>query len=188
MKLIALRCPTCNTPFAPGDDDLVVACDQCGAGIAIDDDGLHPIELRFAVSAAVTTAGAAATATAAQWQPWWVFEGHVQIGRRETQSGNRREEALKFWSQPRSFFVPAWELSLQALKRDGLAMLKKPPQLQAGPRPAQPHLAPVVVSAQDARRMLEFLVLTVEADRDDWLKSIDFKIDVGEPVLWALNG
>ena len=44
MKLIALRCPTCNTPFAPGDDDLVIACDQCGAGIAITDEGLQPIE------------------------------------------------------------------------------------------------------------------------------------------------
>ncbi len=130
MKLIALRCPTCNTPFAPGDDDLVIACDQCGAGIAITDEGLQPIEIRFAVSAAA----------APQWQPWWVFEGRVQIERRETQSGNRREEALKFWSQPRSFFVPAWELSLQALKQDGLDMLKQQPQLQAGARPAQPHL------------------------------------------------
>jgi hypothetical protein len=177
MKLIALRCPACNNALAPGDDDLVIACEQCGAGVAIDDDGLHPIELRVATS----------EATATQYQPWWVFEGRVQLNRRETQSGNRRDEALKFWSQPRSFFVPAWELSLQALKQDGLDMLKKQPQLQVGAKPAQLRLAPVVVSAEDARRMLEFLVLTLEAGRDDWLKNIDFKIDVGEPVLWALS-
>jgi hypothetical protein len=183
MRLIALRCPACNNALAPNDDDLVIACENCGAAIAIDEDGLRSIELRFAAGAA-----AAAAAPAAQWQPWWVFEGHVQIDRREAQSGNRREEALKFWSQPRSFFVPAWELSLQALKRDGLEMLKKQPQLQAGPRPAQLHLTPVVVSAEDARRMLEFLVLTLEAGRDDWLKTIDFKVEVGEPVLWALSG
>lgn len=181
MKLIALRCPSCNNSLTPGDDDLVIACEHCGAGIAIDDEGLHPIELRFASSAA-------AAAGAAQWQPWWVFESRVQIDRREAQSGNRREEAVKFWSQPRSFYVPAWELSLQALRRDGLDMLKKQPQLQTGARPTQLHLAPVVVSAEDARRMLEFLVLTLEAGRDDWLKNIDFKIEMGEPVLWALSG
>ncbi len=176
MKLIALRCPTCNNALAPNDDDLVIACQQCGAAIAITDDGLHPIEIRFPTAT-----------TAAQYQPWWVFEGRVQINRRETQSGNRREEALKFWSQPRSFFVPAWELSLSSLKQDGLDMLKKQPQLQAGTRPAQVTLSPVVISAEDARRMLEFLVLSLEAGRDDWLKSIDFKVEVGEPVLWALS-
>ncbi len=178
MKLIALRCPACSNALAPNDDDLVIACGNCGASIAISDEGLQPIELRFAVSGA---------ANAAQYQPWWVFEGRVQINRREAQSGNRREEALAFWSQPRSFFVPAWELSLQALKQDGLEMLKKQPQLQAGPRPAQVRLSPVVVSAEDARRMLEFLVLSLEAARADWLKTIDFKVEVGEPVLWALS-
>ena len=176
MKLIALRCPMCNTALTPGDDDLVIACQQCGAAIAITDEGLLPIEIRFSAG------------NAGQYQPWWVFEGRVQINRRETQSGNRREDALKFWSQPRLFFVPAWELSLQALKSNGLEMLKKQPQLQAGPRPAQVKLSPVVVAAEDARRMLEFLVLSLETGRADWLKSIDFKIEVGEPVLWALSG
>ncbi|MBI5567775.1 MAG: hypothetical protein HY870_22940 [Chloroflexi bacterium] len=178
MKLIALRCPSCNNALAPNDDDLVIACGNCGAAIAITDEGLQPIELRFSVSGTA----------AAQYQPWWVFEGRVQINRREAQSGNRREEALAFWAQPRSFFVPAWELSLQALKRDGLEMLQKQPQLQAGPRPAQVRLSPVVVSAEDARRMLEFLVLSLEAGRADWLKTIDFKVEVSEPVLWALGG
>ena len=112
----------------------------------------------------------------------------MQIDRRETQSGNRREEALKFWSQPRSFFVPAWELSLQALKQDGLDMLKKQPQLQAGARPAQPRL--VAGGRLGGRRAPDAGVSGVDGrgGRDDWLKNIDFKIDVGEPVLWALSG
>src|SRR3972149_6005885 len=147
MKLIVLRCPSCNNSLAPGEDDLVIACGQCGAGVAIDDEGLRPIELRFAARGA---------AGATQWQPWWIFTGRVQIDQRETQSGNRREDALKFWSQPRLFFVPAWELSLQALRRDGLELLKKQPQLQAIPRPAKVQLAPAVISAADARKMLEF--------------------------------
>ena len=109
MKLIALRCPSCNNALAPGDDDLVIACEQCGAGVAIDDDGLHPIELRFAVSGT----------PAAQYQPWWAFEGRVQLNRRDTQSGNRREEALKFWAQPRSLPV-TWKYSAHANPASGI--------------------------------------------------------------------
>ncbi len=175
MKLIALRCPTCNNALAPDDDDLVIACQQCGAAIAITDEGLQPIEVRY-------TAGGTDLR-----RPWWVFEGRVQLVRRETQGGNRREEAQQFWSQPRSFYVPAWELSLQSLKSNGLEMLQKQPQLQAGQRPAEVKLSPVVISAEDARRMLEFLVLSLEAGRSDELKSIDFKIEMSDPVLWALS-
>ena len=175
MKLLALRCPACGNALAPNDDDLVIACSQCGAASAITEEGLHSIEVRYAVGAAE------------QRRPWWVFEGRVQLMRRETQGGNRREEAQAFWSEPRSFYVPAWELSLQSLKSNGLEMLRKQPQLQAGQRPAQVKLSPVVISAEDARRMLEFLVLSLEAARADWLKTIDFKVEVGEPVLWALS-
>jgi hypothetical protein len=47
------------------------------------------------------------------------------------------------------------------------------------------QLIPVVVSAEDARKMLEFLILAVEASRDDWLKTLDFQIEAGPPELWA---
>lgn len=174
MKLLALKCPACGNALAPNDDDLVIACSQCGAASAITDEGLQPIEVRYAAGGTD------------QRRPWWVFEGRVQLMRRETQGGNRREEAQAFWSEPRSFYVPAWELSLQSLKSNGLDMLKQQPHLQAGARPDQVKLSPVVVSAEDARRMIEFLVLSLEAGRSDELKSIDFKIEVNEPVLWGL--
>jgi hypothetical protein len=35
-------------------------------------------------------------------------------------------------------------------------------------------------------RLLEFVVLAIEARRDDWLKALDFRIEAGEPQLWAL--
>jgi len=56
------------------------------------------------------------------------------------------------------------------------------------PRPSGVRLTPVVVSAEDARKLLEFLVLSLEAGRDDWLKTLDFQIEVGAPELWALAG
>ena len=177
MNLLLLRCPSCGNALTPGDDDLILACGQCGAGVELADAGLRPIEVKY-------------TATNAKidiWRPWWVFTGRVEITRRDTQSGNQRAEALQFWAQVKRFYIPAWELSLQAVRDQGLAMLKRQPQLQAAARPAGARLAPVVVSVSDARQLLEYLVLTVEAGRKDWLKDLEFTANVGLPELWALG-
>ncbi len=177
MTLVVVRCPSCNNALTPGDDDLVIACAQCGAGLQLADEGLRPIEIQYARTN---------LAKVSLWRPWWIFKGRVNLIRRETQGGNRSDEAHKFWAQPRVMGVPAWELSLGAVKSAGVQMLKQPPALNAMPRPNGAQLTPAVVSAEDARKMLEFLILTLEAGRDDWLKSLDFQIEAGPPELWAI--
>ncbi len=177
MNLLLLRCPSCGNALTPGDDDLIVACGQCGVGVELADEGLRPIEVKYA----------ATNAKVDIWRPWWVFTGQVEITRRDTQSGNQRAEALQFWAQVKRFCIPAWELSLQAVRDEGLAMLQRPLQLQAVSRPAGARLAPVVVSVSDARKLLEYLVLTVEAGRRDWLKDLEFTANIGLPELWALG-
>ena len=65
-------------------------------------------------------------------------------------------------------------------------MQRKAVRLNATPRPSGAKLTPAVVSAEDARKMLEFLIFTLEAGRDDWLKTLDFTIEAGLPELWAI--
>ncbi len=177
MTLVVVRCPSCGNALAPGDDDLVIACPQCGAGLQLADEGLQPIEIQYARTN---------LAKIGTWRPWWIFRGRVNLIRRETQGGNRSNEAHQFWAQPHVMGVPAWELSLGAVKSAGVQMLKQPPVLNAIPRPTGAPLTPAVVSAEDARKMLEFLILTLEAGRDDWLKTLDFQIEAGPPELWAI--
>jgi hypothetical protein len=177
MTLIVVRCPACGNPLAPGDDDLAIACAQCGAGLLLADDGPQPIEIQYAQSnlPKVTT-----------WRPWWIFKGRVNLIRRETQGGNRSNEAHQFWAQPRVMIVPAWELSITTVKQAGIQMLQQPPVLKAVARPNGVKLTPAVVSAEDARKMLEYLIFSLEASRDDWLKTLDFQIEAGPPELWAI--
>lgn len=177
MTLVVVRCPTCGNPLAPDDNDLVIACGQCGAGLFLADDGPQPMEIQYAR----TTLAKINT-----WRPWWIFTGRVNLIRRETQSGNRSEEARRFWAQPRVMGVPAWELSISAVKQAGLQMLQQPIALNAVPRPSGAKLTPAVVAADDARKMLEFLIFSLEASRDDWLKTLDFTIEAGLPQLWAI--
>jgi hypothetical protein len=177
MTLVVVRCPACGTALTPDDNDLVIACGQCGAGLHLSDIGPEPIEIQYAQTnlAKVST-----------WRPWWIFRGSVNLIRRETQGGNRSDDARRFWAQPRVMSVPAWDLSMTSVKQAGIQMLQQPPTLNAMPRPGGAKLTPAVVSAEDARKMLEFLVLTLEASRDDWLKTLDFTIEAGLPELWAI--
>ena len=177
MTLVVVRCPACGNPLTPDDNDLVIACGQCGAGLHLADEGPEPIEIQYARTNLVKVNF---------WRPWWIFKGSVNLIKRETQGGNRSEEARQFWAQPRVMGVPAWDLSLTSVKQLGVPMLKQAPVLTAVPRPAGAKLTPAVVSAEDARKMLEFLILTLEASRDDWLKTLDFQIEAGPPELWAI--
>jgi hypothetical protein len=172
-----VRCPACSNPLTPDDNDLVIACPQCGAGLQLSDLGLEPIEIQYARSN---------LARVNVWHPWWIFTGQVNLYRRETQGGNRSEDARRFWAQPHVMSVPAWDLSLSSIKQAGIQMLQRPPELSAMPRPAGAKLTPAVVSAEDARKMLEYLIFTLEAGRDDWLKNLDFTIEAGLPKLWAI--
>jgi hypothetical protein len=179
MKLLALRCPECANPLAPGIDHIVIACERCAAAVRIGEEGL--------TLASVSYAAPQRAAPVTRWLPFWVFRGGVGIDRRDTQGGDSRlEEALRFWGGARDMYVPAWELSLDTAQEVGGALIRRQPAFSRIPRPPEVRLTPVTLAPDDALSMLEFIVLAIEAGRSDWLKSIDFHLAVGEPALWAL--
>jgi len=179
MKLLALRCPVCEHPLTPGEDDLVILCPECRSAIHIGDDGLSRINIQYAAPAA----GAGVT----QWQPFWIFQGQVTILKRTTQSGgSQKEAAQKMWGQPRHFYVPAWDVSLRKAQEIGSRMIELQHSYQAIAQPADVQLTSVVLSAEDATKLLEFIILAIEARRSDWLTDFQFTLDLGQPKLWAL--
>jgi len=179
MKLLALRCPACNHPLTPENDHIVVACEGCHAAVHIGDEGLSQMPVHYAAPQGA--------AQVSRWLPFWVFRGRVHINRRETQrGGSGREEAERLWGEPRDLYVPAWELSLRTAQDLGSRMIQEQPVYESVSPPAEVRLAAVTLTPQDAHKMLEFIVLAIEARRSDWLKSLDFHLEVGEPALWAL--
>lgn len=179
MKLLALRCPVCETPLTPGEEDIVILCPECRSPLHIGDEGLSRINVQYAVP----TARAGVT----QWQPFWIFQGQVKILKRTTQSGRSQQNAAqKMWAQPRRFYVPAWNLSLHTAQEIGSRMIELQHIYQTIAQPTNAELTPVVLSAEDAAKLLEFIVLAIEARRSDWLTDFQFTLDLGQPELWAL--
>ena len=181
MKLILLRCPVCSVPLTPENDDVVVACTNCHNPIAIAVDGPVKMNVRFALPAGFRE-------DVDRWVPFWVYEGLVKIQKRDTQGGSRsaKKDAEALWGGPRRLYVPAWDLSIETAQRVGSRLIQQQPQYQIITKPEEVQLVPAVVTPSDARKVLDFIIVAIEARRKDWLKDLAFELDVGQPEMWAL--
>jgi hypothetical protein len=181
MKLIALRCPNCNHGLKPGNEDILLACPNCQIPVAIAVDGPKRVKVRFALPLK-------SEANVQEWVPFWVFEGRVKVTVRETQSGWRTKDkdSNRLWGSPRRFYVPAWDLNVHTAQEVGSRLVVSQPEFTTVNQPKQLNLVPAIVKPADARKLLEFIILAIEARRKDWLKEFAFNLEVGKPQLWAL--
>lgn len=181
MKLLPLICADCQEPLKPDNDDIITVCPRCRQIYQFSDQALQPIAVQFMSSGQTQ---------AREWTPFWVFQGQVNLTQRETQGGGSKsaQSAEQLWQTPRRFYVPAWELPMNRVQEIGGQMIQQQPELQSVPRPDHFTLRPAIVTADDARKMVEFIILAIEARREDYLKNLAFQLQLGEAQLWALPG
>jgi hypothetical protein len=172
VELVLLKCPQCGTPVPAEEDEVAWTCATCGAGLLLTDDGLKPLKVQWAERRHGTAA----------WRPFWVIPGSVQFTDR--QSFGRAAKPDEVWSGPVRFFVPAFPASLQEIEELGARMTRGQPTLTPGP--PQGPIRQCVLLPEDARQAAEFIVLTIEAERKDKLRSLRFSLSLGEPELWML--
>ncbi|GJM40843.1 MAG: hypothetical protein DHS20C20_11250 [Ardenticatenaceae bacterium] len=180
MKLLALRCPTCAQSLKPQNPEVVVlGCANCGTAVSLHESGLDTIPLQFATPA-VDTFDA--------WLPLWVFNGRVNIANRQTQGRNKeaQQHSEQLWGSPRRLYVPAWELPTETASQLGGDLVQRQPTFQQTEPPNNFTLVEAIVTPDDALKMLEFVVLSIEAARKDWLKELQFTIEAAKPQLWAI--
>ncbi|WP_420629265.1 hypothetical protein [Candidatus Leptofilum sp.] len=180
MKLLALRCPICAQPLKPQNPDVVVlGCANCGTAVSLNESGLDTISLQFATPAVEKFDS---------WLPLWVFNGRVTITNRQTQGRNKeaQQHSEQLWGYPRRLYVPSWDLPTETACQLGGDLVQRQPTFQRTDPPDKFSLVEAVVTPEDALKLLEFVVLSVEAARKDWLKELHFTIEAAKPQLWAI--
>ena len=174
IELVLLKCLHCGTHVPAGEEEVAWVCAQCGQGMQLSSDSL----------ASLTVNWAAARLGSAQirWLPFWIFTGTVRFLRRENYGGRSDPDPL--WSAPRRFYIPAFPTTLDQLETLGADLTRKQIALKAGP--AIGALKDCTLFPDDARHAVEFVVLTIEAERKDKLKTVEFSLNLSEPELWML--
>jgi len=181
MKLLALRCPQCAQPLHPQyDETILTGCRSCQAIVAMDERGVRQVNVPFA-----TPRGDIGPQPVA-WVPFWVFTGTVQITRRQKQGGSSgaAEEARALWSRVEKLYMPGWELPVPAARELGSMLVQTQPAWQPLAEPPGVALQELTVTKEDALKLLEFVAITIEAERQDWLRDIQFTIETSRATVW----
>lgn len=178
MKLLPLRCPQCDTWLQPQQLDVVLPCPTCKTAVYLQENGLSTLPI---------TCAAPQNNSATTWLPFWRFYGRVHM-RRDTQGGGGggQREAAQLWGEPRHFFVPAWELPIRRAREMGSRLVSRQPNFQPFTPPESPLFQPATLTPADAQKLLELIILTIEAQRSDWLKNLQFRLELGAPEFWLL--
>jgi hypothetical protein len=174
VELRLLKCPQCSTPVPAEEDEMAWACATCGQGLQLTEDGLALLPLHWAMPKTGTRAE--------RWRPFWVFAGTVHFSLRLSYVGHTEPEEL--WNSPRRFYVPAYTSTLAQLQTLGADLTQRQAPLQAGP--AAGAVQGCTIFPDDARHAVEFVVLTIEAARQDKLRSVQFELNLAPPELWML--
>jgi hypothetical protein len=170
--LVALQCVRCSTPVPAEPDEVAWVCQNCGQGLLLDDvDGLRPIAVH-----AATAEGKADT-----WKPFWVAAGRVRFTRRESYGRDAAPEPR--WDQPVRFVVPAYATAVERVVGLGVGFVMRPPALQEG---ESQSLHGVTVLPEQIAPLTRFIVLSIEAERDDKIEAIEFTVELDTPELWVL--
>lgn len=172
IRLVPLKCIQCAAPLPAQVDEVAWRCELCGTGQMLGEAGLQPLEILFA-----------AKQSDASWQPFWAFNGVVKVTRRQTQGG--RSQGFD-WSKVQRFWLPAYTLDLKRAQAIAIQLTRSQPAYTPVAQPAGLTIAGCSVLPGDARQLAEFVVLSLEAGQPDWLRDIDFALELGQPVLWML--
>ncbi len=173
--LIPLQCLKCQSPLPAEVDEVAWVCATCGQAVVLDESqpaGLAPLAIYYGSGGRSGQPG----------RPFWVTQGTVVV-RRETYRGNENRQAQEFWEKPHTFFVPGFACSLDELVRLGMQFLRQPVALTQGQ--SAPFL-PVKLSPGDVHPMAEFIIMGIEAERRDMVKSVQVQLNLAPPVLWVL--
>lgn len=174
VVLVPLLCTQCKSPVAAQAGEIAWACPQCQQGLLLDETkGLLPFSINYSAQIPAGAVG----------MPYWVAAGSVQLSRKVYGFGNNENDSLRFWSETKRFFVPAYACPLDKLLDIGPRLVLQPPVLQPGPAA---RFAPITTALADVQPLVDFIVMGIETSRKDKLKELYLKVNLGAPALWIL--
>jgi uncharacterized protein (DUF2164 family) len=172
FKLIALKCKKCDSGLTVEVNDNVVYCSSCGSGFEIIDGELVPMEINFA-KPLISGQGEMV------YKPFWLLKTNLKILSRDSSGGwlsnifggnsNKTEGEVLF-------YVPAFWMTIDSVKNIGSMFTQRNPV--TSPQKYNVKMTGVNFSKEDAKKLAEFIFLSIEAEKSDTLKNIQYEMEV----------
>lgn len=186
--LEAVKCKKCGSGLLVEVNDNIVYCSSCGSGFEIINGELLPIEINFA-AAALRGEGDMI------YKPFWLIKTNINIADRKA-TGNFLKNIFGGSNQASSgsitFYIPAFYCSIDALKHLATQFTMSNPV--ASPQKYNTKLVGFAYGKEDAKKLAEFILISLEAEKNDVMKSFSYKINfesmeiLGIPFYKMPNG
>ena len=180
MQLLALKCPTCGQNLKPkSNETVVVGCGNCKTAVSLQQSGIKAIKAQYA---------APTSENVEAWLPVWVYNGRVNILRRESQGSSKGadKDAAKLWNAAQKLYAPAWQESVSQAREIGSWFVVRQPAFNTIEPTESMVMREATITPEDGLKLLDFIVLSLEADRKDWLADLQFEIQTTGHELWVI--
>ena len=168
--LEAVKCKKCASGLLVEVNDNIVYCSSCGSGFEIINGELIPIEINFA-AAALRGEGEMI------YKPFWLLKTKISIAERKA-SGNFLKNIFGGGNDNTSgdiiFYIPAFYCPIETMKNLATQFTIKHPV--ASPQKYNTKLTGFAYGKEDAKKLAEFILISLEAEKSDTMKS--FKYDM----------
>ncbi|MBM4158031.1 MAG: hypothetical protein FJ216_04525 [Ignavibacteria bacterium] len=173
FKLVSLSCKKCGSGLVVSFNDFVTYCTSCGSGFEITDGEMHPVEINFAAPAIRKGSKENAELT---YKPFWLVRTYINLYERKAAGlMNKLFNKNEGFAQDVIFYIPAFYCSLESLKNISQNFTMNNPF--PSPQKYNTKLTGFAYGKEDAKKLVEFIFISFEAEKSDMLKELKYKID-----------
>ncbi len=174
MQVVQVKCPNCRDPIYSKQKDMVFYCEKCGT--------LHERNGATKVIDYEIADFNKQTPEAKVFMPFWRIYATLKINHVSVAGGSMRK--LRNWiSGDESggtvfVYVPATPMDKESFRRMAVDMTTAPPQYRTRLDFAKLERLPTSISKEEATRMADFVLVTIEAEKSGVLQELDYTLTV----------
>lgn len=169
--LEAVKCKKCGSGLVVEVNDNIVYCSSCGSGFELINGDMVPIEINFA-AAAIRGTGEMI------YKPFWLLRTNITIHERKA-TGNFLKNLFGGSNENASgditFYIPAFYCPIDAMKQLATEFTMRNPV--ASPQKYNTKLVGFAYGKEDAKKLAEFVLISLEAEKKDVMKSFQYTIN-----------
>ena len=179
MKVIQVKCPSCNSPIYMKQLDRLFYCEKCNV-MHVRDGGVEKVDFEIA-EFSPNAAGEKV------YVPYWRLYSSFVIRSKSVEGGNlfRLANWLKGNNDSGNIFiyVPASELDTGSFRRMATDTTSRSPRYATRLNFGGIPKLPVAISKAEAAEMGDFVIVTMEAEQPGVLQRLDYTLTVNDTKM-----
>ncbi|UCE44874.1 MAG: hypothetical protein JSU93_05640 [Methanobacteriota archaeon] len=179
MKVVQVRCPSCNSPIYSKQRDRLFYCDKCNV-IHVRDGGVDKIDFEIGEFKSEPREERV-------YVPFWRLYCSFVIRSKRVEGGHVFR--LVSWMRGEDgsgtlfIYIPAADLDTAMFKRLAVEFTLSSPKYNTRLNFGSTPRMPTVISRDEAKELADFVVVTMEAEKPGVLQRLDYSLIVNSTKM-----